>query len=284
MKQKAWMLLSAIALAGGAAADGRAAFDYERHWTQVEQYITDRLPASALNEVEHILNAARAEGDFGQLARAAGYRVGLVADRDDEAAYDAVRQFESLCDSLTLDAPQEAVMRSMLAELYRQLYERESYAIDRRTPVAGPAPDDPRRWTRYDFFDKVTAELWRSLAHPDELARVDAEVYKPLLAGMDIRDALPDPRHTLLDVIGLRAISQWQTLAHAAPQTAPLDDPRLFGPAGDFIALPLDTAHARSREYNIVATHQTVMRPCMERRDTASLVLWNLSRLRAVRS
>ena len=284
MKQKAWMLLSAITLAGGAAADGRAAFDYERHWTQVEQYITDRLPASALNEVEHILNAARAEGDFGQLARAAGYRVGLVADRDDEAAYDAVRQFESLCDSLTLDAPQEAVMRSMLAELYRQLYERESYAIDRRTPVAGPAPDDPRRWTRYDFFDKVTAELWCSLAHPDELARVDAEVYKPLLAGMDIRDALPDPRHTLLDVIGLRAISQWQTLAHAAPQTAPLDDPRLFGPAGDFIALPLDTAHARSREYGIVATHQTVMRPCMERRDTASLVLWNLSRLRAVRS
>ena len=60
MKQKAWMLLSAIALAGGAAADGRAAFDYERHWTQVEQYITDRLPASALNEVELILDAARA--------------------------------------------------------------------------------------------------------------------------------------------------------------------------------------------------------------------------------
>ena len=284
MKQQAWMLLAALSVAGGAAADGRAAFDYERHWEQVEQYVDDRLPESALKEVETILDAARAEGDFAQLARAAGYRVGLVTDRDDEAAYDAVAQFETLCDSLTLDPAQEAVMRSMLAELYRQLYERSNYAIDQRTPVEGPTPDDPKLWTRYDFFDKVTAELRRSLAHPDVLAQTDVEAYRPLLTKPDTKNALPDPRHTLLDFIGLRAVSQWQTLVHAAPQTDPLDDPRLFGLAADFIVLPLDTTRTRSREHGIVATYQTVMRPCIERADTAALVLWDLDRLHALRS
>ena len=207
MKSKMFMLLCAFSFAGGVVAGGNVAFDYDVHWKKVDKLSRNLLPESALREVDLIFDEAQRTGNFAQLAKAAGRRIGLLVDKEADAAPDAVRAFEQLCDTGRFAPADEAVMRSMLAELYGQLYSNDRYTIDQRTPTPGYVPEYLAHWSRYNYVDKVLAELERSLASVEVLHGTSLDAYEPLLLAPGEKALTPCRPDDLYSFLLRRAIN-----------------------------------------------------------------------------
>jgi uncharacterized protein YfaS (alpha-2-macroglobulin family) len=101
------------------------------------------------------------------------------------------------------DAPTVAVLHSMAAEMYQCYYQKNRWAINRRTPVDGFVPEDIREWTANLFTDKIKAELDASLQPAEVLQQMPASSFGEIMErGQDS----PSLRPTLYDFLANRAL------------------------------------------------------------------------------
>lgn len=97
-----------------------------------------------------------------------------------------------------------AVLRSMIAEMYVNYYNRNRWKIQQRTPIVGYIPADMQVWTNNIFIDTIQWYVNKSLIDASLLQKTPVSAYNLI---MNAGKNSPDLRPTLFDFLSYRGIS-----------------------------------------------------------------------------
>ncbi|MCD7976432.1 MAG: hypothetical protein LUG51_04490 [Tannerellaceae bacterium] len=101
------------------------------------------------------------------------------------------------------DPATQAVLHSMLAQMYKNYYQSQGWIINQRTSIEGYIPDDLREWSANLFQAKIREELALSLQPEKVLQETPADRFQEIMEpGKDS----PELRPTLYDFLAYRAI------------------------------------------------------------------------------
>ncbi len=255
-------------------------FDYDAHWKKVENFQKRQMPESALLETESILNEAQRQGNFQETVKAFVHRMGFIRQKDYDATDRLLKEFEQLAQG-DFRPEDQALLHSMLAELYVMRYQDEQYDIDRRTPVTGLVPDSISLWSRNHFYDKINAELDLSLNQPELLKTIGLDTYETLLE-KPLQTATAPCRPTDLYTFLLqRAVMLQKSLQPTASLPLPLNEPALFAPSDEFIRQSGQTA--TTIESRIVNLYRLWEQTASEQGDSIAQIFVSLERLNYLR-
>jgi hypothetical protein len=253
--------------------------DYATQWKQVEKFQKDNLPKSALGVVETIIKQSLAEKNHQQAIKAMIYRSSFKQQIDDTTKPELITDFSSLLNGKTSPV-EKALIHSLLAELYQQYYDQESWKIDQRTPITGYVPDDMAEWSKNIFQDKIQHEMQESLSDAVALLDAKTEAFSTIiLLGKDSRTLYP----TMYDFLHLRALdilggfdSREDISSELKKRSLALAD--LAKPADEFAKLNLGDAKT-SFSIQSLKLYQSFLSSLKNRNLNNSLLLVDLRRI-----
>lgn len=256
--------------------------DYGMQWKQVEKFQKDNLPKSALGVVETILKQSLTEKNTQQAIKAMIYRSSFKQQIDDTTKPELIADFSSLSSGRTSPV-EKALIHSLLAELYQQYYDQESWKIDQRTPITGYVPDDMAEWSKNIFRNKIQTELLESLSDATALLNAKTEAFSTvILLGKDSRTLYP----TMYDFLLLRALdnlggfdSREELSSELKKRSLALGD--LAKPADEFVKLNLGDAKTSFSIQNL-KLYQDFLSSLKSRNLNNSLLLVDLRRINFV--
>ncbi|MDR2848024.1 MAG: hypothetical protein LBV39_02860 [Bacteroidales bacterium] len=170
-------------------------------WNNIENFIDDGLPQSAMVEIDAAYRSALTDKDYGRLLKAVKYRIRCQQMSEEQPDIAIIR-------SLTEDAeqapyPAKAVIYSLTGEAYRDFYYHNRWKLVDRTTINGENTDDINTWSASQLIEKINSYLLLSLSNPATLQKTPVSVYKDVLAGDAATRFL---RSTLYDLLAHRAI------------------------------------------------------------------------------
>ncbi len=157
---------------------------YQQLWKQVEAAQDKDLPQTAIESLEKIEAKAQRERAYGQLLKSTLLHSRLQSEVAPDSLSPAVARLEKQLGQVSDEALQ-AVYATVLAKVYE---------------------DNPQLCDDSDARSKGYRQ--RAMSHPEELAKVEADVYEPfLIRGKDSQAF----GHDLLSVVGME-LDEWQWL------------------------------------------------------------------------
>ncbi len=217
---------------------------YTLLWDKVRQSEEASLPQSAMETVNQIYQKAVNEKNSPELIKALMHKLKyeLVVDRDQ--APEMMREIEKYTKTVP-DVAEQSMLHSVLAHLYMQYYQANSYRIRQRTPVAGFVPEDMREWTGNIFAEKIAEHIDASVAGRPVLQTTDVLKYKAILQEGDASRKL---RPTLYDFLMNQGVELYAMLGNdwmsgKTAATSSFSDVNVLAPADVFVQqIPTDQA------------------------------------------
>jgi len=250
-----------------------------KRWEKVNELAEKQLPESALKEVEIILNQAQQENNSPEVIKALIYKMRFTLEKNPDEAPALILDFESFSNK-SKDIAERALLHSITAELYAQIYQRQSYQINQRTELKGVVPEDMKEWTKNIYFEKISKLLTASLENATNLQKIDALKYAALMEkGADSRTLQP----TLFDFLANRRITVLQQISQATTTKNPLKELFLFSDCESFSKVYLDTLFAHSIENQIIETYQQSLTFRLNSNNVPALLFTDLQRLNYVK-
>lgn len=175
---------------------------YEQEWKQIESFDKKDLPQSAAKIVDEILQKATADKDIPQVIKALIYKNKYKIAIDNEGNTQIFSDLEKLL-AETENVGDKALLQSMLAELYLNYLDMNSWAIRQRTNIVGFVPEDMKEWSKNIFQDKALNYLSESVKDQKGLLAITTKSYEDVInLGGDSQRLTP----TLYDFLIKRAI------------------------------------------------------------------------------
>ncbi len=175
--------------------------DYKKQWQQVDSLLGIGLPKSALEVVEVIYKDAKADENHDQILKSYVYRLRIRNSFEEYAFEDLIYEMEA--DVKTAKFPNNAIMHSMLAEMYWMYYQSNRWQIQGRTNILDFVPDDVQTWTLDNMVDFSIKHYTLSLQNADSLQNTSMKVYNEIINWGTKSEIL---RPTLYDFLAHRAI------------------------------------------------------------------------------
>ncbi len=137
------------------------------------------FPQTVIDKAEAQLRKAAETGDETAVIRSA---IQLVV-ANNSISTDRMPAMAQLLDSLAQrgSVPGAAILYSLEAQLYQQVYSSARYTFDQRNLPLDTYPKDPQQWSRGLFAKKVMELVNKSLAHTEQLAATPSTAWKSLL-------------------------------------------------------------------------------------------------------
>ena len=256
---------------------------YASLWKQVEEMEKKSLPKSASKIVDTILKQAVGNNNSPQMIKALIHqgKYDLAIDTENDTM-----MFHNLKEMLqkTNDVVEQAVINSMLAELYLDYYRKDSWSVNQRTQLADFVPADMKEWTKNNFYDKVMMHANASLSAKGKLEKVEVQTYEAVVnLYEDSREFYP----TMFDFLALRALDilkgmdSDQDLSRSLTK-AGIDKKSLFASADEFVQLSIEPD---STNYNlhVFAVYQKLLSSLQRRNLDKSVVLVELDKMNYLR-
>lgn len=202
------LLFLSVGIYAQASQNKNSMIKNKQQWEAVQQFENESLPKSANKIVDEILKKAIADSDTPQVIKALIYKNKYKVLLDEQQYSGIFTDLEGLLLSTDNEAD-KALLHSMLAELYFDCYQTNSWAINQRTNLADFVPDDIKEWTSNVFFDKVFSHLKESVKNKNLLLSKPTEQYVDIInMGSDSRKLSP----SLYDFLMMRAIEKSKQL------------------------------------------------------------------------
>jgi hypothetical protein len=166
-------------------------------WKDVDSLEKKSLPQSALQVVNQIYGEALRTGNSSDLIKAIIYQLKYETLIDHDKLPDKIREIERFTDK-DKNRAEQAILYSLLSELYNKYYQAYSYTIHQRTALTtDPAEnEDIREWPANLFIRKIANLASRSLEPAQLLQNIDVLDYKAIIVegkySRKIRPALYD--------------------------------------------------------------------------------------------
>ena len=252
---------------------------YTQLWQQVEEKEKESLPKSASEIVDRILKQAVAGKSSPQVIKAlihqGKYDLAIDAENDTMLFHNLKEMLQA-----TDDAVEQAVINSMLAELYLQYYNKERWTINQRTQLTDFVPADMKEWTKNNFYDKVVMHANASLTAQTELEQTEVKDYAAVVnLKEDSRKFYPSMFDFLarraLDI--LKEIDSDEELSRSLTKVD-IEKKALFAPADEFVQLAIE-AEATNYNLQVFVVYQKLFASLQRRGLDKSVVLVELDKM-----
>lgn len=249
--------------------------EYTAEWKEIAQFEKEDLPKSALGTIDMVLKKATAEKNTQQVIKALLMRSRFEQSIDDSVREEVLYDISNLI-SQTKDSSEKAILHSLLAELYEDYFDYESWGIRNRTNLKGIKPQDIKEWTVSVFATEVKQHLDLSVAEKDVLMKGKTADFKVLIeAGKDSPEFYP----TLYDFLMKRAIQLAENMPKERSEVIPLAGKsglsldQLIVPAFDFVNLNID------KEDVALYYYQQYLKSLLDRNMTGTIILTEIDKI-----
>jgi hypothetical protein len=221
---------------------------YQSKWTKVDSLEQKGLPKSALKVVNEILAKAKSDKNSEQVIKSFIFQLKYENSNEENA-------FEALCyelDSAAKQAtfPDNAIMHSMLADMYWWYYQNNRYKFQNRSNTVNFDNADMQTWTLDDLVNEIIINYNESLVKKEELQKIAAKEYKELIySGTKPRTLRP----TLYDFLAHKAIDFFSNTEIALSKPADnyeLREDFYFADANTFIGKDISTSDTLSLHFH----------------------------------
>lgn len=145
------------------------------------------FPKTVIANADKALSNALHNGNSTDMVKAVIQLTSAANALDRSQAPAAARRIDSI--AALADRASAAILYSLEAELYAEMYRADAYKYNGRSLPASDIPDDPYLWDKDMYGRKVCDLLWRSLYHSDDLLGTPLADYSQLLKGYERTNA-----------------------------------------------------------------------------------------------
>ncbi|MEN8123138.1 MAG: hypothetical protein ABFS35_22560, partial [Bacteroidota bacterium] len=252
---------------------------YKEKWQKIDSLEQKGLPKSALEVVNEILVQAKKDEISEQVIKSFIYRLKYKNKNEENA-------FEALChelDSAVKDAtfPDNAVMHTMLADMYWWYYQNNRYKFRNRSNTVNFDNKDMQTWTLDNLVGEIIKNYTLSLSNIEGLKKINIKDYKELVRFGSKAENL---RPTLYDFLAHKAIDFYSNTEIAL--TKPADNFELkedfyFADAQNLISRDISSSDTLSLHFHAQQLLQDLLKfRLSDNKNTDALIDVDLKRLK----
>jgi len=257
--------------------------DYADQWKQVDEFVQQGLPRSAIQVLDKIFTEAKAEENEPQFIKALIYRVSLQGQFEEDHLVGAINTFQT--ELATSKGVEKQLIQSLLAELYYRFYMQNRWLINERATVEGDDNEDIHTWDAVKL-NKTISELYlSSIANQEELEAVPLPDFSSILLNTEKSGFIFWP--SLYDLLANRALDYFSTSdSEQSDIGGSLNIPasQLFSPTQQFISMKLPVGDSLSYKNRAIHIYQQLLSFHEKNKNPEPLVDLDLKRLDFVRN
>jgi len=255
--------------------------DYHKEWAQVTSFTEKGLINSARNEVKVILQKAISENNSPQQVKAVLYLMKFTLIKEESPVKAAIGFIDSLQGRST--EPVKSMLLSLKADLLAGNLLRNQYRIKTITQLANESGDNIDLWSEEKYKKEIAENYARSLHNEKDLKSFSLASFESILnKGENTNGLWP----TLFDLLANRAINGLSSILKIGVQplgALEINQKEYFGPAEQFIAIPVTATHKPDILAEIISIYQTLLKFHQRDANPAAFIDADLQRLKFVR-
>ena len=240
--------------------------NYDTQWKSVAKFENDGKTKDAQKAVESIIEKARKDKNATQTVKALLYKYRYAMTLEEESEWKIANDLKAEIQKSS--GTDKAILQSILAELYFQYFNENSWKFSNRTETDVKQSDDFRTWDLKTLFKEINSYYIASVENAALLQQTKLDSYAPILNQEKGSKVF---RPTLYDLLAHRAIDYFNddksNLAEPSNAFA-IDDKKYFATAPDFIKIKLNNTDKNSQEYNALKIYQDLLSFKLKTRNT----------------
>ncbi|MBL0154474.1 MAG: hypothetical protein IPP93_13705 [Chitinophagaceae bacterium] len=230
--------------------------NYTKEWKEAEAFIEKSLPQSAMAVVKKIYTLAKKDKQDAQVIKSLIY-IGTLQEeiREDN---DQLNIAEIEKEITTSREPATSILKSHLAELYWNYFNKVRWTLYNRTETQNFKKDDIATWGAEDFHKKTTELFLSSLKEYKMLQQTKLEPFEALITKGNMRHLRP----TLYDLLAFRALAYFENDEKEITKPAyafEIDQASAFDPAADFATRKFITRDSLSDSHKAIQLFQQLI-------------------------
>ncbi len=255
---------------------------YRALWEQVHDFENTGKIRSALEIADKIYEQAKSDNNPDQMIKALLHRIQFRQEFEEGAIGKLILETEQEAKQQTF--PANALLHSILAQMYWEYYQDYRWKIRNRTAARNFKNDDIKTWDAGKFIDKVIHHYHVSLQAKEKLQHTSTKVFPEMInEGAKDHDLLP----TLYDFLAYRAVeffvNEQISLSRPADQFL-LNDDFYFAKASEFARQNIHTRDTFSLHFHGIKIMQDVLAFRAEQDNIPAFIDADLRRLKFVKT
>jgi len=257
--------------------------DYQSAWRTVDSLEQQGLTRSALEVVEEIYKAAKKDNNQPQFIKSVFYKLKYGNYIEEDSHVKIVNDVKAEID--TADFPANAILESILANVYWQYYQNNRWRFQQRTETVNFDNEDFQTWDLSRLIREIVKYYQASLEQSHKLKKIPLKEFEDILVyGTSEHSYL---RPTLFDLLAHQALAFF--VNDEASVTQPVykfelkseDD---FSPADDFVEINYSTKDSLSLKFYAIQLYQNLIAFHLDDKEKDALIDVDLARINFVRS
>jgi uncharacterized protein YfaS (alpha-2-macroglobulin family) len=231
---------------------------YDQKWQQVDSFDSKGLPKSALEVTDKIFEQAKKDKNSEQVIKSFIYKLKFKNVIEENAFEKLTHQLDSAAQKA--DFPDNAIMHTMLADMYWWYYQNNRWKFYNRTNTQGFKNDDMETWTLDFLVEKMIQQYKLSLQKTEDLQKIQLSKYQVLINyGTQPRELRP----TLYDFLVHRAIDFYESPEITLTKPAEyfeLREDYYFAETREFCSQAVISSDTLSLHYQAILLYQELLR------------------------
>lgn len=231
---------------------------YAKEWRKADSLQQRGMPESAAKIATAIYAKAKMKNQQVQMMKAQLFLMGTGFERSEDRWKDLIEQSDSL--SRATAFPENAIWKSITAELYWQYYSQNRWQIMNRTKLATNVPNpDFELWDTDRFYTTIAKLFQSSITRAKELEQINIKQYAVLLSKAINSESY---RPTLYDLLVFRALSFFENDEKDLTKPAfafTINDEIAFAPAMEFAQHRFRTNDTNALQYQALEIYQRLL-------------------------
>lgn len=210
----------------------------KQRWDKIDAYLNDGLPKSALTDLNKIYSEAKEKNNVDNQIKALIY-IMRCTDMSEEDAFEIDIAF--IRKEITTAAfPVNAVLQSMLGEMYWQYFQRSRYRTASITNATNVDANDIQTWDQKTILEATINAYHASLKDKEQLLQYQTDAFKEVInKGSNHAFTV-----NLYDFLGRKAVTFFQSAESSVSRPAEqfnLNDARYFSSSAEFIPVNIQS-------------------------------------------
>ena len=257
--------------------------DYKAAWKTVDSLEQQGLTRSALEVVEEIYRTAKKDGNQPQFIKSVFYKLKYGNYIEEDSHVKIVNDVKAEID--TASFPANAILESILANIYWQYYQNNRWRFQNRTETVNFDNEDFQTWDLSRLIREITKYFHASLEESDKLKKIPLKEFEDILIYGNQEHTYLRP--TLFDLLAHQALSFY--INDEASVTQPvykfeMKSEEDFSSADDFVEINYTTKDSLSLKFYAIQLYQELIAFHLDDKEKDALIDVDLARLNFVRS
>lgn len=210
---------------------------YENEWKEVTGFESEGKPRSALETVEKIQTLAISENNAPQLIKVLLFKTKFVMNIGEKELPAVIKELED--ETIKAKFPANAILKSMLADIYWNYFNSNRYKFYNRTETAGNETGDIATWDLKTIFKRITTLYNESLNESENLKNINLSLFDEII----VKGTKPGVlRPSLYDFLAHRTVdfySNSETQLTEPANVFEVDSEKYFSPAEEFVKIDI---------------------------------------------